>query len=228
MTRLQKIVIVGVMAIASVVACTATGLGLHRAYWTRRPAVRVDLSMLERTPGSELPAPHLELGRHAVMYPYAVYTYKVNHRGDRKPRGDEEVSTALVPIVSADHPAVLDLKRRYGDLGRIPDDAEYPPLTGARMVLQTSAFRYSAEVGGRIVEADSLRLFAGASFPLLSKANLLEEEGIDTSAVVVVDADVRPNGYGDSLIPLSAIVAMIGTAAFLHRQEKGDGEKRQT
>jgi len=147
--------------------------------------VPVELADLEA--GKSLPNNHIRIGPHYQMYPASVYQYEYKDDDDRV-RPTSKVNWTYVPLISDDHPFMQQIRalaEKYGDLDKVPENADWPALNDFAVLLKTTVYKTVGDIPDLIEGSDSVTGLVINEIDALGK----KEKELIRSGITGVDVD---------------------------------------
>jgi len=192
-------------------------------------AVDVDLADLEK--GQRPPDRHIRIGRHLCLYPAVVLCYDA----PGSPNDNTRVEYAWYPILSEDHPVLLELARleeKHGNIDAIPEK-ELPQLKTVAALVKTKRFATIGRIPDITLPSNSVQgvVLNGVESLVAEERRLVRESfsGMDFGQVVLLDADRLPSSPLVGIVFMFLGVCVVGVGAgapiYLDRQKKKEAAR---
>ncbi|MBF7073457.1 hypothetical protein ISG33_08625 [Glaciecola sp. MH2013] len=167
------------------------------------------ISLYDLENGAAIENAHVKLTEHDAIYGGLVYSYKQKKRSSEEVSGSTEVTETYYAILSPEHPfiqAIDALQLQYPD--GIPDDIEFPSLTGIKAIVKTDRFKNVAALPEGIQREQSVQGVIINEIESLGseEAELMRQSfpGADLANVLLIEEGRTPTGT------LNAIAMMGG------------------
>ncbi|MCA9234065.1 MAG: hypothetical protein KDA44_01245 [Planctomycetales bacterium] len=158
----------------------------------------VDVALAEVEAGTVPENNHWRLGEHVALYNACVYEYEEERGGGGDPGPGAKVNYCYYPVLSYDHPVMVQLAKltqENGDIDNVPD-AELPSLEDFAVLVKSKKFKTVGAIPNDWGSVDSLQGLVINTIGSLGseEAEMFRESfpGLDTDKLVILEEGRTP------------------------------------